>query len=165
VASFDRQSRSLFGLESHEMSQNATPSGATPNPNELTAKHLAAIERLVAGATVEEAATAAGVARETVHRWLTRHWAFQAQLNSARADLRDATERRLLQIAHAAANTIDEAVRRGNVAAAVAVLKGVGFLDGSRPQLGPVAAKDVEADAALRRQEDEMLRMLRSRVG
>ena len=46
-----------------------------------------ALDALLAGTTHAEAATAAGVARETVSRWITQHRAFQAALNRRRAAL------------------------------------------------------------------------------
>jgi hypothetical protein len=49
-----------------------------------------AIAALVAGRTVKDAADAAGVARETVHRWRRDDLQFIAALNRERRDARDA---------------------------------------------------------------------------
>ena len=47
------------------MQQNASPSEPALEP-----KQVRALERLLAGSTVAQAAEAAGVDRSTVHRWL-----------------------------------------------------------------------------------------------
>ena len=63
------------------MSQNDTPIDG------VSAKQARAIDQLVTGATVTEAAKAAGVGRSTLHRWLREDWNFQAAHNAARRDL------------------------------------------------------------------------------
>ena len=60
------------------MPQNATPQA------ELSPQQVLAIEQLAVGATVVSAAEAAGISRETVHRWNREDWAFQAAVNRAR---------------------------------------------------------------------------------
>jgi hypothetical protein len=47
---------------------------------------------------VVTSASAAGVARETVHRWLKTAVVFRAELNRLKSDLQDAMERRLLAL-------------------------------------------------------------------
>ena len=48
---------------------------------ELSPSQLVAVEQLAVGATVIRAAEAAGVGRETVHRWSRENLAFQAAVN------------------------------------------------------------------------------------
>jgi hypothetical protein len=98
------------------MSQNITPQGEhdtaaeSRDPAALSPSQSAALEKLSQGDTLTAAAQAAGVAQETVHRWLRQDFAFQTALNRFRAELREATERRLLVIAHSAANSLNDKV-------------------------------------------------------
>ena len=67
----------------------------TPN-YELGADQLAALDLLLAGKTVTEAAAAVGVARETVSRWRNGDPAFQAAYNAALQGAYEAATARLL---------------------------------------------------------------------
>lgn len=57
-----------------------------PTPDTLTAAQSTALEALLAGASVTEAAKAAGVTRQTVSEWRNQHGAFMAALNAAAHD-------------------------------------------------------------------------------
>jgi len=60
----------------------------------LTPQQQRAIERLLLGATITEAAQAAGVSRQTVSEWSNHHWPFQSELSERRAQaLRDVQQR------------------------------------------------------------------------
>jgi hypothetical protein len=62
-------------------------SGATPSPDRLIAispKQVAAIDALLGGKSIPEAATAAGVDRTTVYRWLRADFESQARSNQER---------------------------------------------------------------------------------
>jgi hypothetical protein len=63
-----------------------------------TARQELALEALLAGATVTDAASAAGVSRQTVHRWLAAP-AFVAELRTRRDELRSALLGRLEALA------------------------------------------------------------------
>ena len=63
---------------------------------ELTADQAAALDLLLAGKTVTEAAAAVGAARETVSRWRNNDPTFQAAYNAALQSAYDATTARLL---------------------------------------------------------------------
>ena len=66
------------------MRQNEAPEG-------LSSAQAATVEAMLAGKTVTGAATAAGVGRATVDRWLKDTFAFQAELNRGRREIRRAT--------------------------------------------------------------------------
>jgi hypothetical protein len=95
-----------------------------------------ALAELVAGATVTRAAEAAGVARQTLYRWLEDDFEFQAALNRAKRHLQDTVETRLLALGEKAAGVLEQALDAGDVRAAVAVLRGLGALDGHAPLVG-----------------------------
>ena len=51
----------------------------------LTARQQTALTQLLMGATITEAAQAAGVTRQTVSEWCNHHGAFQAELSERRS--------------------------------------------------------------------------------
>jgi hypothetical protein len=91
---------------------------------------LKAIETLVAGKSVMEAATASEVDRTTVHRWLKDDVVFQVALNTAQRELRDAMQTRLLALADKAVDAIEQSIKEGDGKAALALLRGLGLLSG-----------------------------------
>lgn len=135
------------------MRQNAT------DEFELSPSQWAAIEHLLTGATVTEAAEAVGVDRTTVHRW-RKEPAFQAAYNRGISELRDAAQARIYRLAEKAARTVEVALDADNVTAAIAVLKGTGYLSGEPVHVGP---SDPSRIAKLREQaaqQEELLDML-----
>lgn len=112
---------------SHTLPQNATPG------DDLLPAQQKALAALLAGQTITAAAKAAGVDRTTVHRWLRDRYkpAFPDALERGRRELRQATEARLLAMASKATDCLEEAMEEGDgKAAALALLKGLGFLPG-----------------------------------
>jgi hypothetical protein len=79
------------------MQRNATE--ARDEPSKLSPTQQQALAALLAGSTVTAAADAEGVDRTTVHRWLRSDYDFQAAMNRARRELRDATASRLYDAA------------------------------------------------------------------
>ena len=121
-----------------DMSQDATlQDTAIETEPCLSQQQVIAIQRLAGGDTVTAAAQAAEVARETVHRWLRDDVAFLTTVNRAKGDIRDAAERTLLVVVQQAAVNLMRAVEGGNLQASIAVLKGLGFLAGEKPTVGP----------------------------
>ena len=136
------------------MKQNTTLQGKS---SELTTAQTKAIGGLLARCTVTRAAEQAGVDRTTVHRWLRADWGFQAALNRARREIRDAVEAQLHCTAERAAGIVSEAVAGGDTRVALAVLKGLGLLDGQRTEIGkddPDTLRD-EADLTAREAASE----------
>ncbi len=96
----------------------------------LKPQQLQAIDHLLLGDTVTGAAEAAAVGRSTLHRWLKDDLKFQAELNRQRNQLRDQLEDRLHALATEAVGIVEKAVQEGDPKTALALLKGVGLLDG-----------------------------------
>ena len=103
------------------MSQNATLESLSP-------AQLTAVGALLAGKTVTDAATDAGVDRATLYRWRKEDFAFQAALNAGRWELRGAIFGRLDRLAAKAADCLEKAIEGGDVKAALEVVKGMGIL-------------------------------------
>ena len=126
------------------MSTNAN--GVTSAIESFPRKQQIALAQLLLGKNVTEAAKAAKVDRTTVHRWLKTDFEFQAAFNRGRQELQDALQARLLQLAERAIETIEEAVAEGDVRAALAVLKGLGLLDGRPLPLNSDDPADLERE-------------------
>lgn len=111
-----------------------------------------ALAALVEGATVTDAAAAAGVTRQTVHRWVAEDHVFAAELNRARAELRDAYRRRLYAVADEAIGAVEGAIGSGDARVALTVLRDLGLLKpASIGATDPAELQaDREADTALR---------------
>ncbi|MGE3842880.1 MAG: helix-turn-helix domain-containing protein [Vicinamibacterales bacterium] len=126
---------------------------------ELSTPQLAAVAQLAQGATVTRAAEAAGVSRETVHRWSRENLDFQAAVNGVRRELQDAVNRRLLAVAERAMTNVAEAVEQGDLRASLSVLKGLGVFGGHLPSVGSDDPKVLAEDEALKEQTAETARM------
>ncbi len=121
----------------NEMQQNATLEGLSPS-------QTIALEALLAGKTNTAAAAAAGVDRVTVYRWLKDDFAFQAELNRGRRELREATIGNLQRLAAKAAVCVEKAIDQDDVKVALEVLKRFPPL-----ALGPIESDD-PAELALK---------------
>jgi hypothetical protein len=137
------------------------------NNQVLTRAQKTVIEELLAGETAQEAAKKARVKVSDVRRWQQEDHEFQAAYNRSRQELLDAINARLLWAAHEAAGVVAGAIERGDVRAAVAILKGMGAVNGSRPSVGPQDAETLrlsheartrEAGVAAREHEAELVR-------
>ena len=107
------------------MAQNGT------TPGDLSAAQRRAIEALLSEASIEAAATASGVPRRTLHRWLAEDVVFTAALRAAQDRAIDAAVSRLAGGAGDAADVLvsiaNDPTERGatRVSAARALLDGV----------------------------------------
>lgn len=109
-----------------EITYNHIPS-LPDSVTRLTVRQLSAIDLLVEGKLDREVADAVGVSRETVTRWRNGHAAFQAELNRMRATVWQGSQDRVRSLAHEALETLAEAMREGDVRAAVAMVKIAGL--------------------------------------
>ncbi len=142
-----------------------TGNGTTRDASEsLTPQQQHAVELLMAGLTVSAVAEAVGVSRETVHRWRRQDRSFVAAMNRARRDAHEATMARLLSVWSKAADNLAAAVEQGDLKASLAVLRGIGMLEGEAPSIGSddpeVLAENAEQAAVQTRTFREMSRML-----
>jgi len=133
--------------------QNSTPAALSPG-------QVAALEALLAGRTVTEAATVAGVDRTTVHAWLRSDYAFQAAYNRGRRDLQEQTHARLMTLAEKAVGCVEGALAKGDEKTALAVLRGLGLLSGVPAKPGSddpeILAAAAEGQAVFARMEAEL---------
>jgi hypothetical protein len=93
---------------------------------ELSAAQEKAIEALLAGKSVTEAAIVADVNRTTVHRWLNDP-RFDLALSRSRRELREAIRARLLALGSQAIDAVERSIVDGDTNAALAILKGLSW--------------------------------------
>lgn len=116
-----------------------------PKPKQLTA-----IAALLEGKTQGEAAKAAGVDPNTIHRWLKSDSTFIATYNGQLREIRRLTRDRLMALAGDAVKTLAEVARSGDpdstpsrVRAAVSILRFIGM--GQPDPIGPDSKHVVQA--------------------
>ena len=76
----------------------------------LSPAQVTVLAELLAGRTITDAATAAGVDRVTVHRWLREDFAFQAAWNRDRRELHRTAYDRLERLAAKAVGCLEKAI-------------------------------------------------------
>lgn len=130
----------------------------------LTPSQLKAIEALLSGSSLVDAAACAGVDRSTLSRWLKTDFDFQAELNRGRADIQRTYRTRLEAMVSKAMETVSKAIESGDVKASFEILKGHGLLPGKLTGYGATTleglklqAKRDEASAKRSAQMDELL--------
>jgi predicted DNA-binding protein (UPF0251 family) len=117
-----------------------------PLSTELSIPQETALHALMSGATQAEAAERAGVARETVWRWLQDDAEFVAALNRIRKGLAEATMDRLRLARFEAIDVLVQLLKsedpRLRLMAAQTVLRATGAEEVTTPK-GPTDASDV----------------------
>jgi hypothetical protein len=119
----------------------------------LTPGQRKAIEMLTSGHTLVDSATAAGVGRTTLYRWLKGDAKFLAAYNAWQQDALATARGRLLAMSDLAVTTVGKAMNAGDSKTALAVLKSLGVMD--RVQPGPTDPEEVVREQALERQVKE----------
>ena len=136
------------------------PRNATGDPEIERLRQLPALESLLAGCSVLEAAEAAGVSRETVHRWKREDWAFQAALNRGQRDIQEAIRGRLLAAAGTATTNVAGAIEDGDLRSSITLLKGLGSLSGQLPPIGSDDPEVVREEAYIAEKTEKLMRKL-----
>lgn len=99
---------------------------------QISTQQRRAIEAILVGKSMTEAAKAAGVNRSTLWRWLNRDPEFQAAFNSYRREAYDQLQSQTTGLASLAISAVEAALRGGDEKTGLAVLRGLGFLTGVR---------------------------------
>jgi hypothetical protein len=99
----------------------------------LTPPQRMAIQLLTSGKSLVAAATAAGVNRTTLYRWLKGDPAFVAAYNAWQKDVRDTARGRILALSDLAITTIAKAITQGDTRSALKILKATGALTHKDP--------------------------------
>jgi len=118
------------------------PQPATPEA--LTRQQEMALDHMLAGKSISDAAKEVDADRTTLHRWLREDPQFLATYNQRRRELQEAHQTKLSSIAAKALQTVEQAVENGDVATSMKLLSGLGLLSGEAPRIGPEDPRDVE---------------------
>ena len=113
--------------------ENATLTRPDPAGVSLTPEQRTAIEWMTAGETALAAATAAGVNRTTVYRWMKSDPQFQAAYNAWQNDVLATAKARLVAATDVAVTAVVNGMARGDAKTALTLLKQLGLLRPSRP--------------------------------
>ena len=137
------------------------------NEQNLTVSPLSPVQvkvlaELLTGKTITDAATAAGVARVTVHAWLREDFAFQAAWNRDRQELRRENYARLERLAGKAVDCLEKAIDGDDVKAALEIVKGMGILAPATP--GSDDADALATEARVKAAESEHAIRTRGRI-
>ena len=110
----------------------------------LEADQVAALDLLLAGKSLTEAAAAVGVARETVSRWRNNDPTFQAAYNAALQSAHDVTTVRLLDARARAVERLAALVNSKDEATALKAAAALLLVDIPRPT-GNVDPADIDS--------------------
>lgn len=125
-------------------------SSAMVNPlAQLAGEQRTAMEQLLLGKSICDVATASGVARTTIYRWLKKDPNFQAVYNQWHEEMRESCRSRLLMLSDKAAGAIEKALDGGDARSALQLLKAIGLLAPTPPR--PTDAEDVKREADIER--------------
>jgi hypothetical protein len=113
----------------------------------LSPPQRTAIKLLTSGHTLVDAATAAGVSRMTLYRWLKGDAAFSAAFNAWQKDVLDTARGRILALSDLAVTTVARSMSRGDAKTALKILQSVGALD--RPKPGSTDPEEIERQQRL----------------
>jgi hypothetical protein len=139
--------------------QNETAAAGSPA---LPAPQEQALAALLTGATVTASARRAGVARQTVHRWLSDDPAFIAAYNRARREMADAVGQALRLLSGQAVKVLKRTLTSSRTPEALKVRAAVAVLKlAAGPPDGPTDAEDARVAVARR---DQQRRFARSMV-
>ena len=140
---------------------NATKRDTALQPTELNHRQLAAIDALIAGATDEEAATAASVHRVTVNTWKNHNPFVIAELRARREEVWGASVEKLRTLLPKAIERLEREIEAGpyGLKAALALVKLCGLAEW-RAGSGPVGPQEVFEEMIRekrRRSDDELI--------
>jgi hypothetical protein len=119
---------------------------------EISRRQYLALTHLAKGKSIRAASRAAGIGRNSIHRWLKTDPAFRAAFNAWRHELHVTASARLMATAHAAVDVVRKAVEEGDARIALAVLKHTGMLAASKP--GACDPKLAAREITLEKQQD-----------
>ncbi len=111
---------------------------------------------LTLGRSICAAATAAGVHRGTVHRWMTDDPLFAAAYHGWQSETRSSAQARFLAMSDLAVDNVCDALRKGDARTSLVVLKGLGLLTAVKPGSADADELARERDIEKRKKEAEL---------
>jgi transposase-like protein len=127
---------------------------------ELTGPQTIALEAMLGGATVTEAATKAGVSRQTVSGWRNHHEGFGAALEDAREEFADTVRCRVLALCGEALGVL-AGVMRGDAPVADRIRAASRILDLARAEMLPTEGEANRNGREYARQQARLAGLMR----
>jgi hypothetical protein len=109
------------------------PPGVDDLCAELKADQVKAIQHLVGGLSITDAAIASGVPRRTLFRWCKEDETFVAALNLWKHAQLESARTQALSLLSPALKTVGTAIQQGHVSASLQVIRGLGVLSPAKP--------------------------------
>ena len=122
-------------------------------PVRLRKAQVLALEHLMAGTPIHEAARHAGVDRRTLYRWIKSDPKFAATYNAWRKETVDSGQARVLAMGDAALDVLEKAIKNGNAQIALQVVRSTGMMDRPAPGLTDPRALAIRQELRESRQE------------
>jgi len=126
--------------------------------NELPIQQKAALDHLLRGHGITDAAKACGVTRQTVHNWLKKNARFQAAYNQWQMELKESCRARLLTLLDKATTALEKSLEAGNEKSAIVLLTRIGMLAKvpDRPTDEAEVQREAEIEGKRRKTEREV---------
>jgi hypothetical protein len=118
----------------------------------LSPAQFLALENLMSGQTLGEAAKGAGIGRKTLYRWMHEDADFQAEYNAWQKDTAAAARSGILALTEPAIRAVAGALEKGDSKTAMALLKSLGLL--TPPVAGSTDAETVRKEQQIERKRE-----------
>jgi len=115
-------------LAGPELAKAEIREGEGTGMERLPANQRAAMETLLAGGSVTEAARNCGVSRTTIYEWMRHDAGFGAAYNRWHEMMEDSCRSRLKMMLDKASSALEKALEGGDAKAALQLLKGMGMI-------------------------------------
>lgn len=133
--------RSFDGAQDNGPADDQTP----PEEMDLgvvSPRQRLALEAFCKGGTIGDAAKAANVSRQTLHRWRVKYPHFAVAMSSWSSACLSIAEGQLEELASRAVGALSNAIDKGDANTARAVLRSLGVLRTYQPSKAPAAARE-----------------------
>jgi hypothetical protein len=114
----------------HSATSEETETDEGPGYAGLTEQQMLAMQALLTGQTLDEAAEESQTDLATLYQWLRGDYQFQAAMNRLAAERRQSIQHRLAQLSNRAAELVHHKIEHGHGRLAIKLLKGLGYLSG-----------------------------------
>jgi transposase-like protein len=128
--------------EPFDMAQGGTATDDQTPPEEMDPQAVSprqrlALEAFCKGGTIGDAAKAANVSRQTLHRWRAKYPHFALAMSSWSSACLSMAESQLAELASRAVGALSNAIDKGDARSAMAVLRSLGVLRTYQPSKAP----------------------------
>jgi hypothetical protein len=107
------------------------------DPEAVSPRQRFALEAFCKGGTIGDAAKAANVSRQTLHRWRAKYPHFAMAMSSWSAACLSTAESQLAELASRAVGALSNAIDKGDARTAMAVLRSLGVVRTYQPSKAP----------------------------